>query len=140
MVYIGKLAENNGWMPEYQFVEGQSYVFVTISNSILCGLGGEWAISVTGGSRPWPKTEIAFPHEPHILFFLLHLCLHRSQKVMLGFIDLCKTRLFFFFIWKQVWFAGDTCWYARAQHFFGNSALTHLVCENLFNIQLKSYR
>lgn len=41
-----------------------------MNNSILCGKGGKWAISAAGEGRISHQTEIAFPHEPHTLFFV----------------------------------------------------------------------
>jgi len=59
--------------------------------NISCGNGGKWAISVAGDAcavlaacegRISPKTEIAFPHEPHILFLVAPLLSSIIAKVI----------------------------------------------------------
>lgn len=49
---------------------------VPCTNSILCGVGGKWAIPVAGEGCISLKTEIVIPHEPHIIF-----CYHASALI-----------------------------------------------------------
>jgi len=62
----------------------------TLNSILLCSNGGKRAISVAGGvcgtgrrrERIKPATEIAFPHEPHIIFVVTPLHSWITLRVM----------------------------------------------------------
>jgi len=65
---------------------------------------GTFAASAASEGRIFPKTEIAFPHEPHILF-LSRLCVHRSRQWYCR--DLCNNQtiiLISYFMKKMISF------------------------------------
>jgi len=62
-------------------------------NSILCGMGEKWAIfqsrvtfvpRAAGEDHISPKTKIAFPHEPPILFFVTTQRSSITEKILQG--------------------------------------------------------